>query len=234
MCVHHGTYWVWFRPDWLSQLPSPEPAAVCQRGLEAGAGRAMQEVLLQLTTGSAFRPKRPATTSAVREQEGPSAALHELMESCWHQVGPGQRLCLDVPQPSMPFALRGSTTCMTSWSAGGTRHGPAGIRSSQPCPLPCVRERNAARFSLGPCSIACTDPDVLLWPFSSVTARQDQPAPCRTRCTAPPSVTSRLTWQPSQPRWRVAARSPWSCGMHGRGSCWTRCCPPRCAATGHA
>ena len=49
----------------------------------------MQEVLLQLMTGSAFRPKRPATTAAVREQEGPSAALHELMESCWHQVAPG-------------------------------------------------------------------------------------------------------------------------------------------------
>ena len=49
----------------------------------------MQEVLLQLTTGSTFRPKRPATAAAVREQEGPSAALHKLMESCWHQVRPG-------------------------------------------------------------------------------------------------------------------------------------------------
>ena len=60
----------------------------------------MQEVLLQLTAGSAFRPKRPAIASAAREQDGPNAALHDLMESCWHQVRPAERPRLDLPQPA--------------------------------------------------------------------------------------------------------------------------------------
>ena len=73
----------------------------------------MQEVLLQLTAGSAFRPKRPATAPAVREQEGPNAALHDLMESCWHQVRAADTRC-------------------------GLLRSLAWICHSQPCPLPCA------------------------------------------------------------------------------------------------
>ena len=115
---------------------------------------------------------------------------------------------------------------------------------SQPCPVPCTaappcRERRHARpqgalAAPGMALPASAAGSHALCPAQENPAARSSLPPCRTRCTAPRLVTSRLTWRPSQPRWREGARSRWSCGMRGRGSCWTRCCPQRWAATGHA
>ena len=81
----------------------------------------MQEVLLQLTAGSAFRPKRPATAPAVREQEGPNAALHDLMESCWHQVrAAGTRCGRSCKHQVMPELLSPGVACLEALPGSAT------------------------------------------------------------------------------------------------------------------